>query len=228
MGPLTAVVPKCLLPMGRVPVLHRVLDEALASGAQSITVVLCSPTSHLVEEHLASVTGGESQWHGTPVQVNFAPPGSSPAAAARQVVSSHLQHLIMHADELCPPSVTRAVVKASSRFDTAVAALYDPSTAKSRLARLSTSIAGTEDGRLPDGHTGRRLVGRFAARGALLDGLLARSLTLADVVREAARLECLVVQWPGWYFDIGTQEAYSALWREAFLVEPTIEPAGRG
>jgi CTP:molybdopterin cytidylyltransferase MocA len=223
MRPLTWAVPKPLLPLGRVPLLHHVLDELGAAGFRSILVVLASEQSLLVARHVETLrTAGPWPWESSVTTIDVGgvasvcaalralPPGAVAPAA-----------LVAHCDELASPALSRGLAEACRRFGAPAIGLHVPRRVEGPAVVRLTGILERDDageGEGEGGGPGRgRLIGRLAVTAALMDALRASDHdpgTLLGLLRDHQVCgPVLAVRSAARYVDVGTIDRYTAACR---------------
>jgi 8-oxo-dGTP diphosphatase len=221
--PLTHAVPKALLPLGGRPVLHHALEEVADAGVREAVVVVASPTSHLVAEHLRSVDG----WPGLAIEVVEGTWPSGLAATLASLDPGTWPAAVVLPDEvLADGGLLIRLARAHARHDEPIGAVVPGANPLGGMARLmNLARRRTAEPASPGG--GPRLLGRYVVTPELAerfgavdadaeDGTAGFVEALGDHARDQG---LLVVRHDGPVWDVGTAAGYE---RAVHEIGPTL------
>jgi NDP-sugar pyrophosphorylase family protein len=213
MMPLTAVLPKVLLPLGGEPILHHLLRRLEKAGASTTRILIDTGPYRLIRDHLAAVP---QDWLSGQMAVRFeevctlTSPDPMQALASRPV--GRLPVLVLHSDELVPAAISGALARLSAKHGSVVTAMVAPGLTRPRLLRVP-HVTEVGPGETPPRDF--RIVGQAALPVGVLhrlaDGELAAA-TLVELIGLLTRRQeqVLALAWPGPYADVGELWRYEA------------------
>ncbi|MEU4391466.1 NTP transferase domain-containing protein [Kribbella sp. NPDC023855] len=218
MHPLTAAVPKVLLPFGTKNFLDRVAGECIKAGATTVTVVHDGGRDGLaIAAHVTESLGAEPWTAGValrlvPVDTSRTP---EPADSLKSLdLPGDGDLLIAHCDEFVPAALSAKLVEFARATGAPVALLFDERAAAPRAVRVP---AVREVPSVGDVTGSRRLVGRLALPQAMVGRireLAPTATTLIQLVVELSGAESVVaIEFGGPYTDLGTLAQYEKYWR---------------
>ncbi|WP_181188448.1 sugar phosphate nucleotidyltransferase [Actinopolyspora mortivallis] len=223
MQPLTAVVPKPLLPFGDEPLLHHVFREVTESGAETARLVIGHGKSQLIRKHMENVSSRISLYKNTVIE-SFSSEGDSSPFRDLAECDLHMGRPILaaHCDEIVPSSVTKFMCDITAKKECATVILLNRDAPKLRPVRLD-GLSETYDTatHLRQNREYRRIAGRIAIPPKLVPCIINGDIAadnLSDFIRKLLdeKYTVVAVEWPGPYVDAGELWRYRKFWKDDF------------
>jgi UTP-glucose-1-phosphate uridylyltransferase len=214
MMPLTAAIPKTLLPLGGEPLLHHVLRRLEQAGSSTTRILIDDGPSRLIRDHLDAVRaqGCVTERMLVSFEEVCTVAAPEPMQALASITMGRLPVLAVHSDELIPAAISAALARLSAKYGCVVTAMVAPGLNRPRLLQLP-EITEMRPGETPP--TEFRIVGQAALPVAVLHRLTAGELpatTLVGLLNLLAKQneQVLALTWPGPYLDVGELWRYQA------------------